>query len=237
MAGLAGVGRRQAPNVRTCLVTFGDLASAGPGAEPYEGALEEGADQLPWADVPEELPAFVMYTSGTTGRPKGAVLTHFNLLMNTLNMIVGMGIQDDDRRGLSGLPLFHTGGLNGILPYLLLGGTSVILPSGQFDAEQVVDMREAERSRPATSCRRSGRPSVPCRARPGRPRPLGVAAHLLGASVEPPSVLAAMAESFPGIPNYNAFGQTEMSSVTCVCAGRMPCARWAPSVLPSSTLR
>lgn len=167
MAGLAGVGRWQAPNVRTCLVTFGDLASAGPGAEPYEGALEEGADQLPLADVPEELPAFVMYTSGTTGRPKGAVLTHFNLLMNTLNMIVGMGIQDDDRRGLSGLPLFHTGGLNGILPYLLPGGTSVILPSGQFDAEQVVDMREAERSRPATSCRRSGRPSVPCRAVPG----------------------------------------------------------------------
>ncbi len=166
MAGLAGVGRWQAPNVRTCLVTFGDLASAGPGAEPYEGALEEGADQLPLADVPEELPAFVMYTSGTTGRPKGAVLTHFNLLMNTLNMIVGMGIQDDDRRGLSGLPLFHTGGLNGILPYLLPGGTSVILPSGQFDAEQVVDMREAERSRPATSCRRSGRPSVLCRAVP-----------------------------------------------------------------------
>ena len=236
MAGLAGVGRRQAPNVRTCLVTFGDLASAGPGAEPYEGALEEGADQLPWADVPEELPAFVMYTSGTTGRPKGAVLTHFNLLMNTLNMIVGMGIQDDGRRWLSGLPLFHTGGLNGILPYLLLGGTSVILPSGQFDAEQVVDMREAER---ITACYFVPTQWQAICAVPGlADRDLSALRRISwGASVAPPSVLAAMAESFPGIPNYNAFGQTEMSSVTCVCAGRMPCARWAPSVLPSSTLR
>jgi len=236
MAGLAGVGRRQAPNVRTCLVTFGDLASAGPGAEPYEGALEEGADQLPWADVPEELPAFVMYTSGTTGRPKGAVLTHFNLLMNTLNMIVGMGIQDDDRRWLSGLPLFHTGGLNGILPYLLLGGTSVILPSGQFDAEQVVDMREAER---ITACYFVPTQWQAICAVPGlADRDLSALRRISwGASVAPPSVLAAMAESFPGIPNYNAFGQTEMSSVTCVCAGRMPSARWAPSVLPSSTLR
>ncbi|MFD0851791.1 AMP-binding protein, partial [Actinomadura adrarensis] len=40
-----------------------------------------------------------------------------------------------------------------------------------------------------------------------------------GASVAPPSVLRAMADTFPGIPNYNMFGQTEMSSVTCALRG------------------
>lgn len=219
MAERAGVGRRLAPEVRTCLVTSGDVECAGPGAESYEGALQERADQLTWADVPEELPAFIMYTSGTTGRPKGAVLTHFNLLMNTINMVVGMGIQDDDRRWLSGLPLFHIGGLNGILPYLLLGGTSVILPSGQFDAVQVVDMLESER---ITACYFVPTQWQAICAVPGlADRDLSALRRISwGASVAPPSVLQAMADSFPGIPNYNAFGQTEMSSVTCVLRGQ-----------------
>ena len=41
-------------------MTSGDLESARPGAEPYEGALQEGAEQLPWADVREELRAFII---------------------------------------------------------------------------------------------------------------------------------------------------------------------------------
>ncbi len=160
-----------------------------------------------------------MYTSGTTGRPKGAVLSHFNLLMNTFNMINFMGITADDRIWLSGLPLFHIGGLNGILPYLLLGGTSVILPSRAVRRRRRSSTCSSRRaSRPATSSRRSGRRSARCPVSPSATcRSLRRISW--GASVAPPSVLQAMADAFPGVPNFNAFGQTEMSSVTCVLRG------------------
>jgi len=218
LAPVAAVARQQVAGVGVCLVTAADPAVAGEGAEAYELALASAMAAGPRPDVPEHLPAFIMYTSGTTGRPKGAVLTHFNLLMNTMNMIVGMGFRDDDRRWLSGLPLFHIGGLNGILPYLLLGGTSVILPSGQFDAGQVVDMLEQER---ISACYFVPTQWQAICAVPGLAgRDLSALRRISwGASVAPPSVLHAMAESFPGVPNYNAFGQTEMSSVTCVLRG------------------
>ena len=65
--------------------------------------------------------AFLMYTSGTTGRPKGAMLSHQNLVVNTTNWLYEVGARPDDV-WLSGLPLFHIGGLNGVLPFLYLGG-------------------------------------------------------------------------------------------------------------------
>jgi acyl-CoA synthetase (AMP-forming)/AMP-acid ligase II len=216
LADVAKAARAQAPQLATFIVA-GDPGAAGDDAESYEDVLA-AATPPPPVDVSEHDPAFIMYTSGTTGRPKGAVLTHFNLLMNTMNMVAAMGFSDDDRRWLSGLPLFHIGGLNGILPYLLLGGTSVILPSGQFDAAEVVDMLERER---ISACY-----FVPtqwqaiCAVPDLRERDLSALRRISwGASVAPPSVLQAMAEAFPGVPNYNAFGQTEMSSVTCVLRG------------------
>jgi acyl-CoA synthetase (AMP-forming)/AMP-acid ligase II len=217
LAPIARGARERASNVVSCLVTSGQADTAGPNAEPYEAALAS-AGPPPIVDVAEHDAAFIMYTSGTTGRPKGAVLSHFNLLMNTMNMVAGMGFRDDDRRWLSGLPLFHIGGLNGILPYLLLGGTSIILPSGQFDAKEVVDLLEQER---ISACY-----FVPtqwqaiCAVPDIASRDLSSLRRISwGASVAPPSVLQAMADTFPGVPNYNAFGQTEMSSVTCVLKG------------------
>ncbi len=127
--------------------------------------------------VSELDPAFIMYTSGTTGRPKRAGLSHFNLLMNTYHMLGYMGISGSDEVWLSGLPLFHIGGLNGILPYLLLGGTTVMLPSGQFDAREVVDALERER---VTGCLLRAHPVAADLRRAGYQGPgAGSAAHLL----------------------------------------------------------
>ena len=210
-----------APGV--CLVTADDPSEGGEeappheGTLPYEAVLAASSPEAPGIAVADSDPAFIMYTSGTTGRPKGAVLSHFNLLMNTMNMITYMGIGGDDEVWFSGLPLFHIGGLNGILPYLLLGGTSVILPSGQFDAAQVVDMLEEEG---ITGCYFVPTQWQQICAVPGvKDRKLSLRRISWGASVAPPSVLQAMADTFPGIPNFNAFGQTEMSSVTCVLKG------------------
>jgi fatty-acyl-CoA synthase len=218
-AGLAELAGRVRSKVKVgaCLVTGGAEAEAGVGAESYEEALGAAGDEPVLIDVAETEPAFIMYTSGTTGRPKGAVLSHFNLVMNTFNMMLTMGITGDEEVWLSGLPLFHIGGLNGILPYLMTGGTSVILPSGQFDANQVVDLLEAEH---VTGCYFVPTQWQAICAVPGiDKRRLSLRRISWGASVAPPSVLKAMADTFPGVPNYNAFGQTEMSSVTCVLKG------------------
>jgi O-succinylbenzoate-CoA ligase len=217
LAETAAAARDRAPQATPCLVAGGDATAAGPGAEAYDAALEAAAATAPDVLVSEFDPSFIMYTSGTTGRPKGAVLSHFNLFMNTLNMMTSMRISGSDEVWLSGLPLFHIGGLNGILPYLLLGGTTVMLPSGQFDAAEVVDALEREQ---VTGCYFVPTQWQQICAVPGVvDRKLALRRISWGASVAPPSVLQAMAETFPGVPNFNAFGQTEMSSVTCVLRG------------------
>jgi fatty-acyl-CoA synthase len=77
-------------------------------------------------------PAAILYTSGTTGRPKGAVLTHGNLTWNSLNTLVDADIVSTDT-ALIISPLFHAASLGmGLLPVLLKGGTVVL--ERAFDA-------------------------------------------------------------------------------------------------------
>ena len=217
LAPLAGEVRAREHALRSCLVAGPDPTRAGPGAERYADALAAAPATACEADVSEHEAAFIMYTSGTTARPKGSVLSHFNLLMNTLNSMAEMRISGSDEIWFSGLPLFHIGGLNGILPYLMLGGTSVILPTGNFDAGQAVDLMEREH---VTGCYFVPTQWQQICALPGvRDRKLSLRRIMWGASIAPPSVLRAMAETFPRVPTFNAFGQTEMSSVTCLLKG------------------
>ena len=109
-----------------------------------ETPLAGGADSLDWqqlladADpVPRDEPVtledvcLIMYTSGTTGRPKGAVLTHGNMTWSCINQVLGFDFTPDERTlGLA--PLFHIGGLNGTLNPTLLRGGCVVLVRG-FD--------------------------------------------------------------------------------------------------------
>jgi fatty-acyl-CoA synthase len=80
----------------------------------------------------------IMYTSGTTGRPKGALLTHGNIIWNSLNVVVDVDIASDEVTLVSA-PLFHTAALNmTCLPTLLKGGTAVLEAS--FDAPRVLEL-------------------------------------------------------------------------------------------------
>jgi fatty-acyl-CoA synthase len=84
-----------------------------------------------------------MYTSGTTGRPKGAMLTHSNLIWNAVNVLVDHDLIADER-ALVSAPLFHTAGLNMLtLPVLLKGGTCVLAES--FDPGETLDLVERHR--------------------------------------------------------------------------------------------
>jgi fatty-acyl-CoA synthase len=80
----------------------------------------------------------IMYTSGTTGSPKGAMLTHGNLTWNCYNLLIDLDLRNDEVALISA-PLFHTAALNHTaLPVFLKGGTNVLVP--KFDPEYSFDL-------------------------------------------------------------------------------------------------
>ncbi|WP_435210970.1 acyl-CoA synthetase [Luminiphilus sp. nBUS_16] len=98
-------------------------------------AVEVGTGSLELAHVAETDTALIMYTSGTTGRPKGALLSHGNIFWNLLNA----KFTEEIMRGttLTCAPLFHIGGLNVTTHPSLVSGVHVILHQA-FDAKQVL---------------------------------------------------------------------------------------------------
>jgi len=88
----------------------------------------------------------LMYTSGTTGRPKGVMITHANLAWKNLAHLVELGITRDDV-GLACGPLYHVGALDLTTTTLIAAGATTIIHR-VFDAASVVD--EIERSRVTT---------------------------------------------------------------------------------------
>ena len=135
---IAGI-RQEMKSVKHCLLVGGEAA----GFESYEAALAAGEDREPDASVGETDPFIIMYSSGTTGRPKGATLTHENNLWNSLNGIIDFGIRQDDVT-LVAAPLFHVGALNILtIPHLHLGATAVIQEA--FNPKEALELIQKER--------------------------------------------------------------------------------------------
>jgi fatty-acyl-CoA synthase len=80
----------------------------------------------------------IMYTSGTTGRPKGAMISHGNITWNAYNVLVDVDVAADEVTLVSA-PLFHTAALNmTFLPTFLKGGASVLVSA--FDPDRAIDL-------------------------------------------------------------------------------------------------
>jgi fatty-acyl-CoA synthase len=219
---------RVAANARAACAPRIGFVSAGhtEGADPYFPVPPEPvppepepvADVRPVTDVPEDSPAVIMYTSGTTGRPKGAVLSHQNLQGQALTVIRAWRMFDDHEVNLCSSPLFHIASIGAVAPLVLIGGTTVLLPSGNFSSAATLELMAAERVTsmfgvPAQWQLLCADPSLP-------QRDLSALRTVSwGAAPATTTLLTKMAEVFGGVTNVAVFGQTEMSPVTCALDG------------------
>ncbi|RDH80064.1 AMP-dependent synthetase [Mycolicibacterium moriokaense] len=208
LAPLVELARADAPSVRTVLTIGGDL----------DEALNAAGSTDVDVDVGDEAPAFIMYTSGTTGFPKGAVLTHRNLYLHAFSSMATLGHRADDGCWMAVAPLFHTAGASGMLPTFLTGGTVVIPPSGGFDAAATLDLIAGEQ---VTSCFMTPAQWQQVCALPD----LGswdlsrLRRVWWGAAPASTSLLRSMIDAFPHAEIVAAFGQTECSPITCLLRG------------------
>ncbi|GAA2073500.1 long-chain fatty acid--CoA ligase [Actinomadura alba] len=109
----------------------------------YEKLLAAG-DATPIDEpVSHDDVCMIMYTSGTTGRPKGAMITHGNVTWNCMNVLLDVDLTRDEVTLVSA-PLFHTAALNmTTLPTLIKGATAVVMPS--FSPDAAFDLIERHR--------------------------------------------------------------------------------------------
>jgi len=166
-------------------------------------------------DAAEEDMAVLMYTSGTTGRPKGSMLTHLNIAHSVLHFEMAMGIGPEDR-ALVAVPLSHVTGLVAQLyTQLHTQGCLVLMP--QFKAADAIRLMAAERVTHTIM--------VPamynlCLLQPDL-TDHDLSAWRLGAyggAAMPTATIRALAERLPALTLMNAYGATE----TCSPATIMP---------------
>ncbi|MFC4769084.1 acyl-CoA synthetase [Effusibacillus consociatus] len=109
----------------------------------YQSVLTESTEINRFVPLEMEDPWAIIYTGGTTGYPKGVILSHRAITWNAINTMVSWGITENDVTPVY-LPMFHTGGLNALTtPVLYAGGTVVI--GKEFNASSIIRVVETER--------------------------------------------------------------------------------------------
>jgi fatty-acyl-CoA synthase len=129
--------------VEVHLDAFVTVDGTSPPAIGYERLLASARTDPIDEPVSHEDLCLIMYTSGTTGRPKGAMLSHGNIIWNSVNVVVDCDLAGDEVALLCA-PLFHTAGLNmTCLPVMLKGGTVVLVAA--FEPARMLDLIEEHR--------------------------------------------------------------------------------------------
>ncbi|MEU1695356.1 acyl-CoA synthetase [Streptomyces hirsutus] len=198
------------------------------------GRLPDGVRTLPLRDADDSLldllaeaPAHdgpeprsedlvqLLYTSGTTARPKGAMMTHRALVHEYLSAITALDLQAGDLP-VHALPLYHSAQIHVfLLPYLAVGATNVILDAP--DGDRIFDLIEAGRADslfapPTVWIGLSHRPDFATRDLSGLRK------AYYGASIMPVPVLERLTERLPDLAVYNCFGQSEIGPLATVLA-------------------
>ncbi|WP_117214453.1 acyl-CoA synthetase [Allorhizocola rhizosphaerae] len=107
-------------------------------AVPADESLFAGAPAVLDQPVHPDETCMILYTSGTTGRPKGVMLTHDNVTWNSFNLLLDVDLSGEEVT-LVAAPMFHVAALNQtVLPTLLKGGRVVLV--SRFDPQQALDL-------------------------------------------------------------------------------------------------
>ncbi|MET8096914.1 acyl-CoA synthetase [Streptomyces sp. NPDC005236] len=196
------------------------------------GRLPEGVRTLPLRDAEDSLLARLdaarpydgeeprgdtlvqlLYTSGTTALPKGAMMTHRALVHEYLSAITALDLSAGDLP-VHSLPLYHSAQLHVfLLPYLAVGASNTILDAP--DGDRLFDLIEAGRADslfapPTVWIALSNRPDFAERDLSGLRK------AYYGASIMPVPVLERLRERLPKLAFYNCFGQSEIGPLATV---------------------
>lgn len=177
---------------------LGRLASTAP----YDGPGPDAEDLVQ-----------LLYTSGTTALPKGAMMTHRALVHEYLSAVTALGLSAEDRP-VHALPLYHSAQMHVfLLPYLAVGARNTILDAP--DGDRLFDLIEAGRADsvfapPTVWIGLANRPDFAT-------RDLGsLRKAFYGASIMPVPVLERLRERLPGLAFFNCFGQSEIGPLAMV---------------------
>ncbi|MFI1374275.1 acyl-CoA synthetase [Streptomyces longwoodensis] len=173
-------------------------------APPYDGPEPRSEDLVQ-----------LLYTSGTTALPKGAMMTHRALVHEYLSAITALDLSAGDRP-VHSLPLYHSAQMHVfLLPYLAVGATNVILDAP--DGDRLFDLIEQGRADslfapPTVWIGLANRPDFAERDLSGLRK------AYYGASIMPVPVLERLRARLPELAFYNCFGQSEIGPLATVLA-------------------
>jgi acyl-CoA synthetase (AMP-forming)/AMP-acid ligase II len=178
---------------------FATLSAPGPAPNPPEGLALDS-------------PACIMYTSGTTGLPKGAVMSHRNVFVNARNCGAHLGYKESDVT-LAVVPLFHVTGLNSqLVAMFYAGGACSILRA--YNTAAMIERIAAHRVTVTFKVPTMYTLMLASPALAGRDLSAWRLAAYGGAPMDP-ATIAALQKSL-GVDLYNAYGLTETSSLATV---------------------
>lgn len=176
----------------------------------YEDVLKEASPEYYIdAEMQENDVAEIFYTSGTTGKPKGVMLSHRNLFANALNFIISLELKSTDVL-IHTIPLFHVNGWGTPHATTYLGGTHIIIP--KFDPEKFFQLVEKEKV--TISC------MVPTMVTSLVHAPeisrydlTSLKKMVVGGAASHSSLLELVEEKMPGCTYIGSYGQTEATPV------------------------